>query len=136
MKDKKIIHRNIKLENILGKKEDDSIKLKVTDYGRSKNLIEFIRSNNKYKTNNEAFLALAPEILNNETINENDDKSDLWSLGIIIYQLCFKTFPYYPTNNKLSKHELYNIIKNDGQKFFLLTYDDQLDDLIRQIISI
>ena len=134
MKDKKIIHRNIKLENILVKKEDDSIKLKVTDYGRSKNFIEFIRSNNKYKNNNEAFLVLAPEILKNEKINENDDKSDLWSLGIIIYQLCFKTFPYYPTNNKLSKHELYNIIKNDGQKYFLLTYDDQLDDLISKLL--
>ena len=44
---------------------------------------------------------MAPEVLNEEDYNY---KCDLWSLGVIIYQLFFKEYPYKgETVNALGK---------------------------------
>ena len=40
---------------------------------------------------------MAPEILKNEDYNS---KCDLWSLGVIIYQLLFKCLPFPGRNDK------------------------------------
>ena len=76
MVDNEIVHRDLKLENILIKKENgnDIFKLKLTsDSCLIKDLsFEEINGNQLY---------IAPEILKKEKYNE---KCDLWSLGIII----------------------------------------------------
>ena len=90
MAENKIIHRELNLENILIKheknKEEFIVKLKLTD----DILIADSLINKKIlKTHNIRFLA--PEILKE---NGNIEKCDLWSLGIIIYILYFKEYPY------------------------------------------
>ena len=77
---KKIIHRDLKPENIF---KNENMEIKIGDFGISKQL-------NSYKTHtltvNKAGsnYYIAPEIIYKGICNE---KSDLWSLGCIIYEL-------------------------------------------------
>ena len=84
----KIIYKNLNPSNILiNINKIDKILLKILDNS----------NNNK--------LTLSPEILNNE---ENILKNDLQSIGIIIYYLYFKEYPYKGINNEM----LYKDIKS------------------------
>jgi len=89
-----ISHRDIKLNNILVKylnKEKTQFKVLLSDYGISNQLYSLTQ---KFTTHAGSQLIMAPEILNDEKYN---NKCDLWSLGIIIYQLYTKNFPYKGT---------------------------------------
>ena len=70
---------------------------------------------------------MAPEILNGEKYNS---KCDIWSLGIIIYQLYFKEYPFKGDN----EIALLRNINNNGQKYLKNTNDPNLDDLIRKML--
>ena len=87
----KISHRDIKLNNILVKYLDEQktiFRVLLSDYGISNRLVSLSRQFTTHVGNS---LMMAPEILKNEKYNE---KCDLWSLGVIIYQLYTKRFPY------------------------------------------
>ena len=77
---KNIIHRDLKPENIFMNKNMD---IKIGDFGIAK---EFNSYKSKTITKNKAGtdFYIAPEILQKGIYNE---KSDLWSLGCIIYEL-------------------------------------------------
>ena len=79
MKEKKIIHRDLKLENILIKyidKEKKKYIIKLSDYGCSKRL----QSLSRYCSTYSGTLAyMSPEILKGAKYNY---KCDLWSIGI------------------------------------------------------
>ena len=93
--DNKLILRYLNLESILVKNENKKIifKLKI-----SENEINSDYYETKISTLN---FYIAPEILRNEKYNE---KCDLWSLGVIIYILLFKEFPFYgDTKNEILK---------------------------------
>ena len=86
---KKIAHRDLKLENILIKydpKDKKKFTCKLTDFGESKKL-----AITRQYTQVGTCRYTAPEILDNKNYNI---ECDLWSLGIIIYFLSFKNFPY------------------------------------------
>ena len=70
---------------------------------------------------------MAPEVLAGE---EYDKQCDLWSLGVIIYQLFFKKYPY----NGLTEIAIYKQISQFGQKCLSKTGDKNLDDLIRKLL--
>jgi len=123
-----IIHRDIKLDNILIKYKDNdnndsniNFIVKLTDYGISKQL----------KNTNTTFLGtfetMAPEILEGE--KHYDYKCDLWSIGIIIYQLHFKEYPY-----KGTPVAIYNQIKELGKKLIKKTKNEKLDNLINSLL--
>ena len=126
----KIIHRDIKLDNILVKYKDNKNKdsninfiVKLTDYGIAKQLKNTI---------NTALMGtpetMAPEILEGE---ENyDNKCDLWSIGIIIYQLFFKEYPY----KGKSQVAIYRQIENLGKKALKKTKNEKLDKLINSLL--
>ena len=105
----KIIHRDIKLENIVVKYNDEKSNInyivKLTDYGVNKELI-----NKKGKTNTGTSLTTAPEIIKGEIY---DNKYDLWNIGIIIYQLYSKDYPY----KGITDVAIFNQIKNNGKKY-------------------
>ena len=122
--DNKIIHRDIKLENILVKNDNSDYVVKLTDYGISKQLMTISQ---KCQTNAGTQMTMAPEIIKGE---KYDNKCDLWSIGIIIYQLSFKEYPYKGETGV----SLLSKIKNMKQKHFKKTDDSKLDDLIRKLL--
>ena len=88
---KKLIHRALNLKNILVKYTSDDkskyiIKLKLTD---DCVLLDELQQNNEFKIKDNINY-YPPEILKKQNYNQ---KSDLWSLGAIIYILLFREFP-------------------------------------------
>ena len=86
----KIVHRDLKLGNILLKYTDETHKKfipKLSDYGFSKDL----NDSNYTATHLGTPATMAPEIMMNQQYN---DKSDLWSIGAMMYQLHYKEIPY------------------------------------------
>ena len=73
------------------------------------------------------FLFAAPEILKGEQVAF---KSDIWSLGIVIYYMAFKEYPYKgKTEYQLIKDMLSN-------KTLKKTNDDDLNDLISKMLKV
>ena len=85
MNNKNIIHRDLKLKNFLIKytnKEKTEYKVKLSDFG----IGQFLNNNN-YKFNwNKQFETIAPEIFLSK-IEKYEKSVDIFSLGIIFYQL-------------------------------------------------
>ena len=81
--DKRIIHRDLKLENIL-KHEG---KIKVADFGLSK----ILESDPMTSTFAGTIMNMAPEMLISHVYN---NKVDIWALGIIFYQFLFGSHPF------------------------------------------
>ena len=126
MNENKLIHRALNLENILIKYINEEktkyiIKLKITN---DSCLISEISKSKK--TNNHSFF-VAPEILKREKYNE---KSDLWSLGIIIYTLFFRRYPF----NGDTEDEILKEIKNLSKYLTIKTDNSDLDDLLRKLL--
>ena len=73
-------------------------------------------------------LTMAPEILENREYNE---KCDLWSLGIVLYQLLFGNNPFF-TKDRMTKGELKNAIKAELKIPGEISH--QASDLLRRLI--
>ena len=100
-----IIHRDLKLGNILIKYTDETKKVfipKLSDYGFSKDL----NDNNYTATHLGTPATMAPEIMMNMPY---DAESDLWSIGVMMYQLHFKELPY----RGISEQQILKKIKNN-----------------------
>ena len=69
----------------------------------------------------------APEILKGESISK---KCDLWSLGIIIYYLLFKEYPY----NGKTEYQILNQINSN--KILKNIHEKELNDLIYRMLKI
>ena len=126
MSENRIIHRDLKLENILIKYDDKNkskFTVKLTDYGVSRKILTLSQKCNTYSGR---IITMAPEILAGE---EHDIKCDLWSLGVIIYQLFFKKYPY----DGVTEVAIYNKITKLGQKVIDKTGDKKFDDLIKKL---
>ena len=122
----KIIHRDIKLKNILIKNgQNNNYTVKLCDFGISKQLATLSKQNG---TNIGTIETMAPEIIEDKPY---DNKCDLWSLGVIIYQLCFKQYPY----NGKTTYALMNQINHMKQNHFKKTNDQHLNDLIRKLLK-
>ena len=87
-----IVHRDLKPENILIVNNNS----KICDFGLSKVLEH---TTHYMKTICGTPLYMAPEIIINKTYN---NKIDLWSLGIIFFEIFFHKYPYKGnTHNEL-----------------------------------
>ena len=131
MKENKIIHRDLKLENILIKyndKEKKKYTIKLTDCGCSKRLIS-LSKNYGNTPNIGTIVYMAPEILKGEEYNY---KVDLWSIGIIIYRLYFGKSPFFGENEEA----LIESIVKFGKKLIKKTENKELDDLIIKLLEI
>ena len=124
MDENKIIHRDLKLENILIEYKNKEKIYKLSGYGLSNKLFNISK---KFSTLGDAFSYKAPEIIEGK---ESNNKCDLWSLGVIIYQLLFKQLPY----SGLTEYAYLQQIKNNGQKILKRTNNIDLDDLIRKML--
>ena len=130
MKEKRIVHRDLKPQNILIKYKSQDKKdyiVKLCDYGISKKTTKYEQVKTK-KIGTKDYMA--PEVIDLEGGSNYDYKCDLWSLGIIIYELLFGKVPYQGLNeniilNKI-KSNLYQLQK---------TNDQELDDLISKLLE-
>lgn len=86
--EKEIIHRDIKPENILISKEDV---IKICDFGWS------AQGNDKKLTFCGTLDYMSPEMINAEP---HTTKLDVWSLGILLYEMLHGTPPYRGKNPK------------------------------------
>ena len=133
MYEKKLVHRALNLENILVKFIDEEktkyiYKLKITNDSASLDNLIKNYANNKYANITGIINFIAPEILKGEKCDLN---CDLWSLGIIIYALYFKAYPY---NGRMQK-QLLNDIKKIG-KNFKKTSNENINDLINRLLNV
>ena len=136
MQKHKIAHRDLSLDNILIKYQNDqTIIYKLTDYGVSKQLSTLYK---KFSTKIGKLNYMAPEVLNVNNNDENnqekekdgfDNKCDLWSLGIMIYILLFKRFPYSGNTEVAIKNHISNL------KITTKTDDNKLNDLIIKLLE-
>ena len=95
---KHIVHRDIKPENLL---LDKNYRIKLCDYGWA----TYLQPGEKIKTFCGTFEYAAPEILKKI---EYDEKVDIWSLGILLFELLTG---YTPFKGKTNDEKYYNICK-------------------------
>ena len=129
MKNNNIIHRDLKLENILVKfidKEHKKFEVKLTDYGCSKSL-NSLSSINILHSYVGTIIYMAPELLKKEEYNY---KCDLWSLGIIIYKLYFGKSPFSGLTEEALRRNLDNFKSNNLKKIGNKDLDDLLNKLL------
>ena len=114
-----VIHRDIKPENIL--LSNDTIKL--ADFGWS-----IHQKSNKLRP---TFCGTA-EYMPPEVIDEQPHipPSDLWCLGILIYELCAGDPPFVAKNNSETMQKIKNFQMRDYPDFF----SEECKDLIRKLI--
>ena len=127
MNEAKIAHRDIKLHNILVKylnKEKTKFKVLLSDYGVSNQLSSMTK---KYKTHAGTQIIMAPEILSGKEYN---NKCDLWSLGVNIFQLYTKKPPYIGAFD----NEILNQIDKLGQSVLNVIKDAKLKDLLSKLL--
>ena len=120
MDNNKLYHGDINPWHILIIEKDGKVIPKLIDF------FNFNLLNKDYS------LYTAPEIITNEEGNiKFDIKSDLWSIGLILYELYFNSLPFKNTK------ELVDISKNNN-KLNILKVDKEKDfnDLIHKLLKI
>jgi len=76
-----IVHRDLKLDNVIFTGNENEIDIKLIDFGLAKRIeIETKRKHTKVGS----FYFMAPEVISH---NRYDEACDIWSLGVIMYTL-------------------------------------------------
>ena len=91
--DRKILHRDLKTQNIFMNQNGS---IKIGDFGIARVLSD---TKSKAKTVVGTPYYLSPEIIKSEPYSF---KSDIWSLGVLLYEMCALTPPF----NAQSVHQL------------------------------
>lgn len=120
---KSVAHRNLKPENLLLQSEDDDSAIKIADFGFAKKVL----TPNSLSTQCGTPGYVAPEILEGVSY---DTKSDLWSLGVIVYILLGGYPPFVEQNQR----ELFRKIRK-GQYEFHEEYWGQVSKDAKDFIS-
>jgi serine/threonine protein kinase len=126
--ERKIIHRDIKPENILLDGQDS---VKLADFGWS----NFEEKFKKRETYCGTIDYLAPEMADHS--HRHDHRVDIWSVGVLIYELLTGNAPFAPTKPGASNSEIEletkrNILK---QKFeFPKDFPQLAKDLVKKIL--
>ena len=117
----KILHRDIKPQNILIHNHN----IKISDFGFAKSF----EKNDLITTFCGSPLYMAPEIMRNREYNF---KSDIWSLGVVLYELIVKEHPYYCNN----RNELMGLVKNNNFKIdFTKIHNTTKQKFIKKLLN-
>jgi serine/threonine protein kinase len=127
MHEKRIIHRDLKPANILI--FSDGI-LKLGDLGLGRYM-----SDETFKAFSQVGtpLYMSPEVIRNEGY---DFKSDVWSLGCVVYELVTLKSPFR-TDEKISMYDLFSKInKGDYPKITDDKYTNIVKDLVDKMLKV
>jgi serine/threonine protein kinase len=94
------MHRDIKSGNIL---LTNDLRVKIADFGFTR----YVDTDDLATTICGTPAFLAPEVLNNDSY---DSKVDIWSLGIIFYEMIYKKVPLKVVRDKTSDDEMIRVI--------------------------
>ena len=120
---KNIVHRDIKPENILFSNKKDYSTLRIIDFGLATQTVKDTKSvGTPYY--------MSPELIDGISV----PKSDVWSVGVIMYQMLTGKFPFNSSGDK--NNLLDNIKKNPYNTKYLeeVEYSDEVKDLIAKIL--
>ena len=134
----KIAHLDIKPQNII---IDDTLNLKLIDFSIS---IDYRDIDKKIKLPYRGTkYYMAPEIINSEVIDVNDlEKVDLFSLGVMLYNFAFCSYPYESTeesNDEQIEEKMNNFVdenKLQYSKYFINFLKKLLEKDIKKRINI
>ena len=102
---RKISHLDIKPQNIV---IDDYLNVKLIDFSISLDFSKIKSNKIKLPFSGTGFY-IAPEVLSHKTIDVKDlNKVDLYSLGVIIFNLAFGTYPYGLKNEDIIENQEYS----------------------------
>ena len=124
----KIMHRDLKQENILiSKKEENGLyRVKLCDFGTS----HIFKIGEKEKGITGSSYYIAPEVLN----KKYDFKCDLWSVGVVMYVLLTKKIPFKGQSDK----DVRKNIKKKSSKYIkkpILIYSQYAQDLLDNLLE-
>ena len=119
---KGIIYRDLKPENIL---LDRYGHIKLTDFGLAKHIQ---KTEGKTQTFCGTAEYIAPEILIGKEYNFS---VDIWSLGILIYEMLTGNPPFISENKK----HLYELITKEEPNFDLPSLSEDARNLLRQMLQ-
>jgi serine/threonine-protein kinase ULK/ATG1 len=133
----KIVHRDLKPTNILltGKYPHDTLKL--ADFGFSRYFESKKDDEDNLQNTNEFMMTsfcgtplyMAPELLSNRKYT---NKADLWSFGIIMYEMLYGVNPY---NYPKSLNNLLDLIKNQEITFNNI-YSNECMNLVKSLLQV
>lgn len=141
MHSKGFIHLDIAKRNILYdyNKEGNIIGF-LADFGfsvRATNAYKGIECN-KYVLNNTIPYEVLQCLIKKEKYFKYNDKSDIWSMGILILEILGTTFPSLSKNNQRSIEDFYNFVNNIDEKFIeerikMFNYNNKLGSIKEQL---
>lgn len=82
-----IVHRDLKLQNILLTEKSPNAILKIADFGLAK---QYDNNDDVFETKCGTPIYMAPEVGK----GKYDDKADLWSLGVMLFELVAGVPPF------------------------------------------
>ena len=116
-----MVHRDLKLQNIL---VTETFEVKLADFGFAK----FLEHNEFLTSWVGSPTTMAPEVVGRLKYNE---KCDMWSLGVITYQMLFGTHPFF-TKDRYSRSEMVELLKKPVA--FPCEVHSHLKDLIGKML--
>ncbi|EGR33275.1 protein kinase domain protein [Ichthyophthirius multifiliis] len=125
----RLIHRDLKLENILFKQKNDDL-IKVVDFGiaglASKLNVENLDAGGlKY---------MAPEVLQGKA-KQLTPSIDVWAMGVILYLMVFGDFPFYGNSNSVLIEKIIEG-KYEMQKDIKKNLSNEILDCIDQMLQV
>jgi serine/threonine protein kinase len=123
-----ILHRDLKPQNILLDKQGDTITLKIADFGFAKHF-ESLEEESMSNTLCGTPMYLAPEVIVDRKYTL---VSDLWSIGVIIYELFHHCTPFRKPKNLLELTRNIDTMKLKCRK----TLDQNAIYLLRDLLQI
>lgn len=124
---KNIVHRDLKPENILFSNKDDYSTLKLIDFGLATNILT-IQEKKKSVVGTPYYMS--PEIIDGNF----NEKTDIWSLGIVLHQMLTGKFPFEPNKNE----DLFQVIKTkkfDPELLYKADCSEEVIDLVQKTLE-